>query len=138
MKIRVLTLVLFVLALLLAPITVLADDGTTIPPIVDLYSFIDLAKFILSGGIGVAVALILDWCGNWFHRLDAKRKFWMIFGLFTGLPVVGQLVIHLASGFPTDAVAAVNAYVAALIYGAAAWVASQWSHKLDLKLSPNK
>jgi hypothetical protein len=137
MKIRVLTLVLFVLALLLVPVTALADDGTTIPPIVDLYSFIDLAKFILAGGVGVAVSLVVEWWPK-FNKMKPKSKFWAIFGLFVGFPLVAQLLIHIAGGFPTEAITALNAYVAALIYGVTGWVASQWSHKLDLKLSPNK
>ena len=132
---KTLFLALAVMVLLLVPTIALADDGTTIPPIVDLYSFIDLAKFVLAGGIGVAVSLILDWCGDWFHMLKAKTKFWTIFGLFVGLPAVAQLVIHIVSGFPTEALMTANSYVAAIIYGVTAWIASQWSHKVDLKLT---
>ena len=127
-------LALIVLLTLVAiPTVVLADDGTTVPPIVDLYSFIDLAKFILAGGVGVAVALVVEWWPK-FSALTPTAKFWWVCGMFVVFPIVAQLLIHLVSGFPVDVVSALNAYMAAIIYGVTAWIASQWSHKLDRKL----
>jgi len=84
---------------------------------------------LLAQGVGVgAVLAFLFERFKWFQTLTGETRWWVIFGLSLGLPMIAQLLLQFV---PAEAWAIIEPYWRALAAGFLAWAASQGAHMLQ-------
>ncbi len=105
------------------------DDYVVSEPAPVLSVLANLAKSV---GIGVVLSFLFKDPG-WFKDLDSQAKWWIIFGLSLGLPIVAQLLLDLV---PPGIWDIINPYWTSLAWGFIVWAASQASYEAYIK--PNR
>ena len=124
--------VLLVLALsIVVPFPVSAQVGD--PPVAQAPEPVVtvLSKLAQSIGVGVVLSFLFKDPG-WFSGMPSKAKWWIIFGLSLGLPVLAQLLLAVV---PAHVWEIINPYWTALAWGFVAWAASQAAFETYIKPS---
>lgn len=83
---------------------------------------------MLAGGIGVGtvISFLFEKIG-FFQGLSSQTKWWVIFGLSVGLPLLAELLLQFV---PADAWAVLGPYWKALAGGFLTWAGSQVAYKV--------
>ena len=119
--------VMLALALLCA-VPVLADNGS--PPVAPSVPALTEVLTMLASGIGVgAVVAFLFEKFKWFQNLTPNGRFWVVFGISVGLPVVATVLLQFV---PAPAWAMIEPYWKAVATGFLIWAGSQLVHKLQV------
>lgn len=123
-RIRVLIVVATVaLSLAVSGSIVCADDGG--PVVQDVPAFVDVLALIAQGvGAGFVLAFLAERF-EWFQKLPAQAKWWVIFGVSVGAPIVAQVLLDFV---PADVWAKAEPYWQALALGFLSWAGSQAVH----------
>ena len=69
---------------------------------------------------------------KWFQNLSSDAKWWVIFGLSLGLPLLAQVLLQFV---PADVWAMLEPYWRALASGFLTWAGSQAAHLANKALS---
>ena len=77
-------------------------------------------------GVGAVIAFLFERV-EWFQGLNSKAKYWVIFSLSVGLPLLAQILIQNLPGAFWDAI---EPYWQALATGLIFWAGSQGVHLL--------
>lgn len=128
-RLRVVLLMAFLVSVLLSAAPVLAqgpEDVALSDPASILTILASLAKSV---GIGVVLSFLFKNPG-WFKDLGDQAKWWIIFGLSLGLPVLAQLLIDLV---PPNIWDILNPYWTAIAWGFITWGASQAAFESYIK-----
>lgn len=96
-------------------------DSPTVPE--DLV--VVLTNLTKAVGVGVVVSFLLKNPG-WFKGMPKKTKWWLVFGLSIGLPIVAQLLLDF---IPPQIWEVLNPYWKSLSMGLVGWAASQVAYE---------
>ncbi len=119
-RVGLILVVVFVLSLLAMP--VLAQEGGD-PPVSAQPQDLVLVLTNLTRALGIGfVVTFLFKSPGWFLKLPSQARWWIIFGLCLGLPVVAQLLLDFV---PPQVWEVLNPYWKALSWGFITWGASQ-------------
>lgn len=112
-------LVILLLSLLIVP-QVLAAPEVQIP---SLYTVMErLAQAV---GVGAVISFLFEKF-SWFQRLSKDEKFWLIFGLSVGLPLLAQAALQFV---PPEIWNVLEPWWQSLASGFLIWAGSQAVHK---------
>jgi len=88
-------------------------------------SLVDVLTMLAQAvGVGAVLAFLFEHIG-WFQEQSATAKWWLIFGLSLGLPLVAQLLVQL---MPPNVWLVLEPYWRALAAGFLVWSGSQGTH----------
>ena len=95
------------------------------------------ALTLLAGGlvVGPILAFLFQTApglSGWFETLASSVKWWLIFGLSLGFPLLAQVVIQFV---PADVIVALEPFWKSLALGFVAWAGSQGTYFLFKKLT---
>ena len=98
------------------------------------------ALSLLAGGlvVGPIVAFLFQTApgiSTLFERLGSTAKWWIIFGLSLGLPLLAQVVIQFV---PPDVILALEPFYKSVALGFMFWAGSQGTHFLFKKFTEGK
>jgi hypothetical protein len=96
--------------------------GTTIPTLTEV-----LARIAAGLMAGVILAFLFERFA-WFQKLSPDAKWWVVFGVQIGLPVVATALLQFV---PASVWAALEPYWQAIALGFVAWIGSQVAHRQD-------
>jgi len=82
-------------------------------------------------GVGAVIAFLFEKL-TWFQSTGAKAKWWIIFGLSMGLPMLAQLLLQF---IPPDVWTMLEPYWRVIATGFMIWVGSQGIHMVDRYLT---
>lgn len=92
------------------------------PPLPNVPSLIQVVEMLATGlGGGVILSFLFEHF-KWFENLPSGAKFWLVFGVTVGLPLVARMLIQI---IPADTWAVLEPYWRALALGFLAWLGSQ-------------
>jgi hypothetical protein len=96
-----------------------------VPAMADVPGLVEVITMLAQGlGVGAILAFLFEDLG-WFQHLSEKGRWWLIFGVSVGLPVVAQALLQFV---PADVWAMLEPYWKALASGFLAWAGSQVAH----------
>lgn len=91
-----------------------------------------LARGLVAGPVIAFLFQTAPGVSDWFEKLQSNAKWWIIFGLSLGLPLLGQVVIQFV---PPSAIEALEPFWMSLALGFVAWAGSQGTHFLFKKFT---
>lgn len=122
MKIRLL-LIAIVLLLMAAPVYAQGvGDTPQIPTLIDALRLLGTTV-----GAGMVISFLLTKV-DWFKNLAGEKRFWVVFGLAQGVPLVATLIINLV---PASALAALEPYWQSLAAGFIVFIGTQAQYFLS-------
>ena len=93
----------------------------------DILGLIDALKLLAQGvGVGAVISFLFERF-KWFHSLTSNQRWWMIFGLSLGLPMLATLALQV---IPLETWAMLEPYWRALAAGFVGWAGSQVAHRV--------
>ena len=94
----------------------------TIPTLTEV-----VARIAAGAVAGVILAFLFERFA-WFQRLSSDARWWLVFGVQIGLPVVATAALQFV---PAGVWAVLEPYWKAIALGFVAWVGSQVAHNWD-------
>jgi len=92
------------------------------PPLPDVPSLIQVVEMLATGlGGGVILSFLFEHF-KWFENLPSGAKFWLVFGVTVGLPLLARVLLQV---IPADVWVVLEPYWRALALGFLAWLGSQ-------------
>ena len=86
---------------------------------------VEVLGMLASGiGVGAVLAFLFEHFG-WFQNLSGHGRWWLVFGVSLGLPLLAQVALQLV---PAEVWVALQPYWKALASGFLAWAGSQVAH----------
>lgn len=82
------------------------------------------------GGLGVVLAFLLEKV-SWFQNLESNAKWWFIFAISLGVPLLAQVIIQFV---PPDVLETLEPFWHTLALGFLAWAGSQGMHLIHKRL----
>lgn len=92
------------------------------PPLPNVPSLVQVVEMLAVGLGGGAILSFLFEHFTWFGNLPSSAKFWLVFGVTVGLPLLARVLLQV---IPADVWAVLEPYWRALALGFLAWLASQ-------------
>jgi len=90
-------------------------------------SLIEVVKMLASGvGVGAVLAFLFERF-DFFQRLSSDARWWLIFGVSLGLPLVAEVGLQFV---PVEVWGVLQPYWQALALGFVSWAGSQVAHRL--------
>jgi hypothetical protein len=124
-KIRflVIPVVFIIVAVLSAGIAMAQSADPPVPPTVPALT--DVLAMLANGvGVGAVIAFLFEKVG-WFQNMAPNTKWWTIFGLSLGLPVLARVILQFV---PPDVWAVIEPYWVAIATGFLIWAGGQAFH----------
>ena len=91
----------------------------------EIEGLVEVLKLLASGvGTGAVLAFLFDQF-SFFQQLEARVKWWVVFGVSLGLPLLAQVLLQFV---PVDVWATLEPYWRALAAGFLTWAGSQMVH----------
>jgi len=91
----------------------------------DVPGLVEVLKLLAQGvGVGAVIAFLFEQF-EFFQNLASKTKWWVIFGMSVGLPLVAEIALQFV---PPDMWVLLEPYWRALAAGFLTWVGSQVAH----------
>ena len=128
---RVLVLVLVLALMLVSPTlaATLSEEAQEVPELVAVL------RLLTQGvGVGAVIAFFFEKL-TWFQSTGAKAKWWIIFGLSMGLPMLAQVLLQF---MPPDVWTVLEPYWHVIATGFMIWAGSQGIHMMDRYLAQVK
>jgi len=131
MKARLLKIaaLLFVALLFVAPVYAQGSDVDT-PKIPTLIDALRLAGTTV--GAGMVISFLLTRV-NWFSALTGEKRFWVVFALAQGVPLVATLIVQLV---PASALVVLEPYWQSLAAGFIVFIGTQAQYFLNSQKKP--
>jgi hypothetical protein len=105
-------------------------QGADPPAPTPVPSLVEFLKLLASGVIvGPAIAFLFERF-KWFQNLSSDGRFWVVFALSIGLPMLGTVLLQFV---PANVWATLEPFWAALATGVMIWVGSQLAHRFEQK-----
>ena len=127
MKIRLLRIALFLLALLVIAAPVYAQGTGDTPKIPTLIDALRLAGTTV--GAGMVISFLLSKV-TWFTLLTGEKRFWTVFALAQGIPLAATLIVQLV---PASVLVSLEPYWQSLSAGFIVFIGSQAQYFLSQK-----
>jgi hypothetical protein len=124
--IRVLVTLATLLMVAILSVGIALAQGAEPPAPPQVPSLVEFLRLLASGVIvGPAIAFLFERF-KWFQNLSSDGRFWVVFALSIGLPLLGATLLQFV---PADVWTQLDPFWNALATGVLIWVGSQLAHR---------